>query len=315
VSIDEAALAAEILARHGVTTAQRLASIGIGRRSTDRLIREGRLKRAGRGVLLSASWTYTLEHRMAAACAITRGVVKFPTAGVAWGLRKSPRTPEIHVWVLESRRVGPVPDVRIHLTGHLPESDIVRREDGIDITSPPRTAFDAAAVLELDDLESLVEHGIDRGYFVIPTLSRMSRDAGRRGRPGSSRFAAVLASRPAWRRPVRSDHELRLERAMRRRGFPPLVREHRLVLLDGEVIHPDLGVPQDGFFVEVDHLTWHARRGTSANDRRRDLKASASGFHIERVTDLALDDDLEATIEQLWIAWRRLVASAASSFS
>ena len=33
--IDEAALAAELLARHGVTTTTRLAAIGIGRRAVD----------------------------------------------------------------------------------------------------------------------------------------------------------------------------------------------------------------------------------------------------------------------------------------
>ncbi len=176
-------------------------------------------------MLLSTLWPDTLKHQMAVACAITHGVVKFPTAGVAWRFRKSPRVPETHVWILESRRLRPVPGVRVHLTGYLPESDIVRRDDGIDITAPPRTAFDAAATLEFDDLESLVEHGIDCG-----------------------------------------------------------------------------------FFVEVDHLTWHTRRRTSANDRRRDLKARASGFHIERVTGIALDDDLDGTVEQLWIEWRRLVA-------
>jgi len=91
MSIDEPALAAELLEHHGVTTAKRLAAIGIGRRTIDRLIRDGRLRRARSGVLLSTMWPDTLEHRMASACAITRGVVKFPTAGVAWRLRKSAR--------------------------------------------------------------------------------------------------------------------------------------------------------------------------------------------------------------------------------
>lgn len=308
MSIDEAALAVELTTRHGVTSAQRLAKLGISRRSADTLVRQGRLRRAGNGVLLSTSWPDTFAHRMAAACAVTGGVVMFPTAGVAWKLRGSPRVPDVHVWISDTRRIKPPDGVRVHLTNHLPEIDVVRRADGIAITSPPRTAFDAASVLSATDLESLIEHGIDLGYFVIPTLSATSQRAGTRGRPGSGRFAAVLASRPAWRRPVRSKHELRLERAMRRRGFPPLVREHRLVLHDGEVIHPDLGIPNDNFFVEVDHLTWHGRRRTSANDRRRDLKARASGYHVERVSDVALDTDLDDTVELLWIEWQRLIA-------
>jgi len=194
-------------------------------------------------------------------------------------------------------------------TRHLPETDVVRRADGIAVTAPPRTAVDAAAELDDDDLESLVEHGVDLGYFVIPTLESVGRATASRGRAGSARLARVLSARPASRRAVRSDHELRLERAMHQRGFPPLVREHRLVLHDGEVIRPDLGLPDHNFFVEVDHLTWHGRRATSANDRRRDLKARASGYHVERVSDVALDEDLDGTVENLWIEWQRLIAS------
>ena len=82
----------------------------------------------------------------------------------------------------------------------------------------------------------------------------------------------------------------------------------RLDPRDGEVIHPDLGIPRDNFFIEMDHLTWHGRRGTSVNDRRRDLKARASGVHVERVTDIALESDLEGTVELLWIEWQRLIA-------
>jgi hypothetical protein len=311
--VDEAALAAELMRRHGVTTMARLERLGVGRRIADDLVRKGRFTRPGNGVVVSTAWPDTLEHRMAIACALTAGVVMFPTAGTAWRLRKTPRSPVVHLWVAFGRRVRARAGICVHYTRHLPHTDIVHRDDGIDITSPPRTAFDAATMLDVEDLESLVEHGIDLGYFIVPTLQRVCREAGRRGRAGTARFAEVLDHRPAWRRPARSDHELRLERAMRRRGFPPLVREPRVVLLDGEVIHPDLGLPDDGFFVEVDHLTWHGRRRRSADDRRRDLKARAGGLHVERVSDIALDEDLDGTVENLWIQWTRLAGGGAAS--
>jgi hypothetical protein len=191
--MDEAALAAELKRRHGVTSTRRLDALGIGKRSIDVLVRQGRLERARNGV-------------------------------------------------------------------HLPTADVVSRPDGVRVTSPPRTAADAARLLSLHDLESLVEHGIDLGYFTFATFARVAAPLCGRGWPGSGRLRAVLTAREPWRRPVRSDHELRLERAMRRRGFPPLTREHRLVLSSGEVIHPDLGIPADGFYVEMDHLTWHNGR-------------------------------------------------------
>jgi hypothetical protein len=166
--------------------------------------------------------------------------------------------------------------------------------------------FDAAAWLAADDLESVIEQGIARGNFTVPTLWAHARRLRRRGRPGSARFIDVLARRETWRRPVDSDYELRLERAMRARGFPPLTRQHRLAIAPGMIIHPDLGIPADGFFVEVDHLSWHGGRLEGAYDRRRDLKVrAATGFCVERVTDIAIDNHLAETIEDLWAVWQQ----------
>jgi very-short-patch-repair endonuclease len=306
MSIDESALAAELLHRHGVTTVHRLARIGISERTVDRLVTAGRFRRGGNGVLVSTCWPDSLEHRMALACAITGGVVCFPTAGEVWRLRKTPRLLETHLWIPDQRCLVRREGIVLHRTRELPRRDIVHRRDGIELTSPPRTTFDAAASLPPDDLESLIEDGLHRPYYTIPTLWAHGHRLCRKGRPGSTNFASVLRARPAWQLPVESDHELRLERAMRKRGFPPLVRRHRLQLPTGEVIHPDLGIPKRRFYVEVDHLTWHGGRIETAYDRRRDLRVRRHGYHVERVTDLALEHDLDATVDDLWVIWQQL---------
>ena len=309
MAFDEGVLAAELRQRHGVTTTTRLESLGIGRRTVDTLKRRGRLRRVGQGVLVSTSWPDGLDHRMAIACAVTRGVVCFPTAGVVWELRKSPRIADTCVVIPEGRRVDPLPDVRILRSCDLPECDIVRRADGIAITTPPRTAFDAAWTLSNDDLESLIEHGIHRGCFTLGTLWAIGGRLRQRGRPGSARFAEVLAARDPTHRAVASDYELRLERALRRRGFPPLARQCPLEIAPGRLIHPDLGIPELGFFVEVDHLTWHGGRLATDYDCQRDLEIEALGHHVERVTDVAIDRHLTATVEALWTIYQRLLRS------
>jgi very-short-patch-repair endonuclease len=182
----------------------------------------------------------------------------------------------------------------------------VRRPDGIAITSPPRTVFDAAAIVRAEKLESMIEQGIDRGNFTVPTLSELERRLRRCGRDGSGRFAAVLHGREAWRKAVESGDELKLERAMRRRGFPQLARGHRIELPNGEVIHPDLGLPDDRFFVEVDHPTWHDGRHDAAYDKRRDTKARLAGYNVERVSDLAITNALAETVEDLWVRWHQV---------
>jgi hypothetical protein len=306
MAVDETVLAAELGGHHGVTTVGRLDRLDIGRRCVDGLVARGRLRRAGNGVLVSTCWPATLEQRMAVACAITGGVVCFPTAGLVWMFRKTPRVPDIHLWIPSNRCIARRDGIEVHRTRDLPDADVVRRRDGIQVTSPPRSAFDASAWLKPDDLESLIEQGIHHPYFTVPTLWGLAQRLCRSGRSGSGQFMSVLARRPIWRRPVESDHELRLERAMRDRGFPPLARNHRVELSTGEVIHPDLGLPDCGFFVEVDHLSWHGFRRETAYDRRRDMKVRADGYHVERVSDVALDEDLEATVEDLWKIWTGL---------
>jgi hypothetical protein len=306
----ESMLAAELSTRHHVTTRKRLQLLGLSRRVIDGLCRRGRLEHSGNGVLVSPSGPPTFEQQLAIACALTGGVISFPTAGKMWELRKTPTIKDVHVTVKRARASITVPErIVVHRTDELPRCDVVYRRDGIAVTSPPRTTVDAAAWLGADDLESMIEPGIWRSYYTVPTLWRHAQRLCRRGRRGSTRFVEVLGRREVWRRAVDSDYELRLERAMHAAGFPPLTRQHPVEIAPGKVVHPDLGIPEDGFFVEVDHLSWHGARREGACDRRRDLKVRArTGFHVERVTDVAIDHHLDETIEDLLAVWHRVRA-------
>jgi hypothetical protein len=306
----EGALAQELSARHGVTTRKRLFGMGVTRGVIDTLASNGRLQHLGKGVLVSPSHPETLEQRSGIACAHTGGVVCYPTAGLVWEYRKTPRSRHVHVWIPRERRIEAPEWVTIHRTPSLPRGDIVRRPDGITVTSPPRTAFDAAAVLTHDDLESLIEQGLDRGNFIIPTLWAVARRLCANGRAGSARFVEVLRRREPWLGPVDSDHEIRLERALRRRGFPAFERQPPLEIAPGRIIRRDLGIPEHRFYIEVDHLSWHGGRLEGARDRRRDLKGRARGVHIERVTDIALDRHLDETVEDLWTLWQRILGGS-----
>ncbi|MFV0307723.1 MAG: type IV toxin-antitoxin system AbiEi family antitoxin domain-containing protein [Desertimonas sp.] len=302
----EEALSAALRDRHGVVTTAMLAELGATRTMVATLTRSGRLRRICRGVFVAASAPRTPERRLALACAATAGVVCFPTAGRVWQLRGTPHHDVVHVVVPWERRPAVPPWVTVHRSTHLPECDIVRRADGIDVTTPPRTVFDAAAWLRPERLESMIEQGIDREMFAVPTLIGVQRRLRRCGRDGSGRFAAVVAAREPWRKAVESHDELRLERAMRRRGFPPLVRGHPLHLPRGGVIHPDLGLPDDRFFVEVDHHTWHGGRSDASYDKWRDRQVRLAGCHVERVSDLAIEHDLAATVDELWQRWQQV---------
>lgn len=308
----ETVLADEFRHRHGVTTRQRLRHRGLTDRQIHHLVRGGRLRLAARGVLVDSGSPDTFEQRMAIVCAATGGVVMFPTAGKVWRLRGTPRRPMIHVAVDWTRRVSAPPGAVIHRTTSLPPEDVVVRRDGISVTSPPRTVFDAAAAVDAAAVESMIEQGIDRKMFIVVTLARMSARLYAPARRGAPTFRQVLASRPAWCKPVRSDLELRLARAMQAGGFPPLVRGHPVQVGPCEIVHPDLGVPEDRFYVEVDHFTWHGGRRDATYDRIRDMKVRLTGASVERVTDLAIETDIDNVVErlrQLWLLHRGVLCT------
>jgi hypothetical protein len=308
---NEPVLAAELAARRSVTTRPRLRALGLTDRMIDGLLSRGRLRAVGGGVFVDAGATDSFEVRCAVACALTGGALCFPTAGRWWGFRKTPRCSEIHVVVPWETRPQRRPGVVIHRSRQLPETDIVRRKDGIAVTTPPRTIVDAAGASSDDDVESMVEQGLERRVFTVTTLARVSLPLA--STRAARRIRRLLGRRPAWLKPVRSDYELRLERAMIARGFPALVREHPVILGPVETAHPDLGVPEDRFYVEVDYWTWHSGRRDAAFDRRRDLKLRLAGHHVERVSDVAIDEHLPETVEDLWQRWQQVRGAAATS--
>lgn len=126
----------------------------------------------------------------------------------------------------------------------------------------------------------------------------------RRGRPGSRLFADVLTSRPAWRRPVDSHPELDLLNALARRGIH-LQTQVTLTMAEGRTIHPDLGDPTIGFYIEIDDHEWHGGRLDSTYDDQRDRRVRLGGGRVERVStdEIALMapgllDDLVAAYQQ-----------------
>jgi hypothetical protein len=171
----------------------------------------------------------------------------------------------------------------VHRCPVMPDHHVVERPDGIRVTSPARTVFDLSRHLVPVRLESVVEQGLRRGQFDIAELYQVGQLLCTRGRAGSKLFADVLTSRPAWRRPVDSHPELVLVKVLRDRGVS-LDTQVAVTLPNGRTIHPDLGDPSIGFFIEIDDHEWHGGRLAATYDAQRDRQVRLIGGRIERVS-------------------------------
>ncbi len=196
--------------------------------------------------------------------------------------------------------------VRLHgVNGHrtdlLVPSDIVHR-GGLRLLKPLRLLCDLAWYLDDETLESVFEQMLQRGTTTVGAARRAARAFAAPGRAGSVRLGRVLDARPAWLRPVDSDLELRLWRALKVEGLE-LDRQVTVVLDDRSIAIADLADTEIRFAIEVDHVTFHGGRLDIQADKRRDRLMTRVGWTVCRITDADVDQRLLATVDELIAVW------------
>ena len=270
---------------HGVARRVDLVRLGLTPGQINSLIRSGVLVPYVRGVYRLAGAPVTLEQAMALACSVASDVVvSFDSAARLWGMRRVGNDGQLHV-TIAGRAHRSIPDTVVHRSHRIDAVDIVDRQDGIRVTSPPRTVFDLAAKLSDERIHSIVEQLLHSDACTMTTLLETGTRLGERGRPGSARFARVLSERPQGLKPVGSDLELRLERALLAAGLPRPERQAAVRLRDGQVVHPDFLWRPQGEALEVDHATFHGAKLDQYYDKWRDRQLRLVGIHVTRVTD------------------------------
>lgn len=288
---------------HGIVARRELAALGITRASLAAMMDCGELIVVWEGVYRHALWPETFLSRCRAVSAADETlVVCCGGAAQFWRFRRCAHL-DLHVSGTGTglRFVGgPVH----HRCPIMPSEHVHCRNDGIRVTSPARTVFDLSKHLSARDLESVIEQGLRRSLFDIPTLCGVGRLLCRRGRPGAARFAAVLSSRPIWRRPADSHPEIELRRALGAVGVQ-LEPQISLTLHDGQIVHPDLGDPTVGFYIEIDDHEWHGGRLDATYDQQRDRLARLVGARIERVSTDEVHSMQPSLVTSLATAYRQ----------
>jgi hypothetical protein len=297
------AAAADLAQRvYGVVSNDELEGCGVTRRQRERLVAQGLLLVLYRGVYRLRSAPETFEGRCRAICLAAPGaVITGRAAGRLWGLRLMGRVDIIEVRAPHYCNLLSDPRVRIRRCNIMETVDIVVRADGIRVVSPPRLAFDLAAILSPRDLESVVEQIIDRRWCSILMMYDMGRRLYHPARPGAIQFARVMASRPAWLKPVDSNLEMILYDALRAAGVRGMTRQHKITMPGGWDIHADVAVPTLRWAIPIDHVTWHGGRINAQRDKQNDRQAGMIGWRVDRVTDEDINERLDDTVGELLV--------------
>jgi very-short-patch-repair endonuclease len=299
-------LIAAARANFGLVTAADLVAHGVTSRRRARALGTGELVQIHAHVFRFASHPETFDQRCRAAnLAAPSAALSGPTAGRLYGLRRA-WSDDVHVLAPHALALDRVVG---HRSNMLSEEDI-QQLGPFRVLRPARLSCDLASFLDDADLESVIEQMLQRRLADLVTIRRLARTFITSGRNGAARLGRVLDGRPTWRRPAESDLELRLARALARRGLD-LQTQVELTLDSGRVIRIDLGDPVSRFGVEVDHVTWHGGRLDVQQDKARDRDAMRLGWLIARVTDEDVDRRLDRTADELVAIARVHVGRAA----
>ncbi len=187
-----------------------------------------------------------------------------PTAGRLWGLRRLPRDHRIHVLAPPASHPVTARWVMPYRTAAVHARDVVRRPDGIAITSRARTALDLARFVSPTDLLSIIEQVIRDGQLDDDELRTVAVDWMSTQRPWIRRFLELLDGR-LHGGPAESHGETVLGDALAAAGLVGLVRQYRIDLPGYGPARFDLAVPSVRLAIEVDlHPTHSETDGQTA---------------------------------------------------
>jgi len=264
---------AELAARqHGVVSRAQLEALGIGRRTIDRRLGDGRLHRLHRGVYAVGHARLGVQGRYWAA-ALTGGVLSHRTAAAVWDILPPP-SGRLDVTTLRNGRSTAT--LRVHRSSTLTAADVTR-VDGLPVTTPSRTLVDLAGELTPHRLARACHRAeVLRLLDAAAVLALAARLPGRRTRPLRAALATLALTGPDV---TRSELEERFLAVVAGARLPPPAVNARVA---GHEV--DFLWPAAKLIVEADGAATHLTPTAFEHDRRRDAELQLAGYRVVRVT-------------------------------
>jgi very-short-patch-repair endonuclease len=280
--------------QHGVVGRWQLIEAGWSEEEIDWRLGMGRLYRVYGGVYAPGHSVLSRQGRwMGAVLASGSGaVLSHWSAAALWMIRPNLRS-VIDVTCPHKSRTWD--GIRRHHKA-LP-ADEVTVEEGIPVTSVPRTILDMAATEPIDVVENLLREMEFRQLWDRLSLPRLiERYPGRRGVRRVKLALERLEEDPVGRK--RSPLEERFSPFLRRYHLP-LPRYNDWILVGGKRYQVDCHWPELRQIVELDGWQAHRTRTAFRDDRARDRRLKVAGYSVIHITWNQLDDEPEAVAADL----------------
>ena len=149
--------------------------------------------------------------------------------------------------------------------------------DGIPVTSAARTVFDLTSLCSVTVVDLAIDNALRRSLTTIGELQQVLERLGRRGRPGTRKFRALLQARDAST--SESEAERRLLRILERHGLPTPVAQFEVRDHDGRLVaRVDFAYPELKIAIEYDSYEHHVGKAALDRDGARRNAVVALGW-------------------------------------
>ncbi|MCW3036320.1 MAG: hypothetical protein JWM17_1632 [Actinobacteria bacterium] len=246
-------------------------------RAIEHRLASGEWVRLLRGAYRLGGAECTWEQKIMAATLVAGpgAVASHRAAAALVGMPGVPRW--LEVTVPRPRQVA-VEGVIAHQTRLLVPEDIGQVK-GIPVTTAGRTIADLSRVYSKAKMDPILN------YAMANRLVTRAEMVGRAtGRKHDDVLRKLLAERPASARPMGSEFEAALFRALRDAGLPLPVPQYRILMADGGEVFLDFAYPEVKLAIEADSFIWHASLAAWQRDRARNGDLVAMGWSILPIT-------------------------------
>ena len=246
----------------------------------DGALRQGRLARVLPGVYARTADAGSLQTRARAACrADPHAVVTGRAAAVLGGWDDLAAPDEVDVASMALR--GPRPGFRFERRRIDPQ--LVRRLDGLRITTRALTALDLALELGETHLDDALRRGVEPGAL----RRALALSGGRRGWARLRRAVHAIRDRP-W-----SPLECAAHEVLRRHRVDGWVANRAIYDVRGETLlgYGDLVLAAYRLVIELDGRAYHGEPHDVARDAARDLALARAGWEVVRIPGRLVTSD------------------------
>jgi len=276
-------LAAE---QHGAVTLHQLRAVGMTDEVSRKRVSAGELVLVHSRVLVLAGSPDTAKRRAVAATLQHRGAVSHRSAAGFWGVAGFLAEP-VEVTRLRGGRLDHDLSITVHEPRKL-EPHHLTVLDGVKLTTPSRTLFDLAGIVNPGRLERALDSAWAMRLVRYTELRSMLEELGCRGRSGIVAMRELLDARSDHHRPPESGLESRFEEICRHAGVG-LDEFERQVDVGGDdrwTGRSDFRHRRLPIVVFVDSERYHSAFIDCERDRCQTAELELGGFVVVRVTDV-----------------------------